>query len=161
MTLFMFPRLMAVVFALSLAAPASAQPIHWWTMEPAKIELGLTTDQSTQIESIFQQSISQLRQQKVELDRLEDALSRLIESSADEGVVTRQIDRVETVRAGLNKTRTLMLLHMRGVLTPEQRVKLNAMYARSDQERRDRNKQRQSSGSEQRPHEQPRRPSNQ
>jgi Spy/CpxP family protein refolding chaperone len=35
---------------------------------------------------------------------------------------------VEAIRAHLNKMRTLMLLHMRQVLTPEQRVKLNKLH---------------------------------
>ena len=38
----------------------------------------------------------ELRQEKDELDRLEDKLSRLIETNADEALVARQIDRVET-----------------------------------------------------------------
>ena len=38
--------------------------------------------------------------------------------------MTRQIDKVEAIRSRLNKTRQLLLLHHRQVLTPEQRVKL-------------------------------------
>ena len=110
--------LLAVFLALLVSAAASAQPMQWWKMEPAKTELGLTSDQSARIEGIFQESMGQLRQQKGELDRLEGKLSRLIEASADEGQVTQQIDRVEAVRSALNKTRTLMLLRMRQALTP-------------------------------------------
>ena len=55
---------------------------------------------------------------------------------ATEPEVTLQIDRVEAVRSTLNKTRTLMLLHMRQVLKPEQRLKLNAMRDRREQERK-------------------------
>ena len=40
----------------------------------------------------------------------------------------RQVDRVEAIRSHLNKMRTLQLLHIRQVLTPEQRVKLNKMH---------------------------------
>lgn len=135
----MFSRLrpaLAVVCALLVAEAAGAQPLQWWKMDPARTELGLTTEQSTEIEGIFQDAITLLRQQKDELDRLEGKLSKLIETSSDEGQVTRQIDRVEMVRSSLNKTRTLMLLHMRQVLTADQRVKLNAMHDRWEQQQR-------------------------
>lgn len=125
--------LLALVFALSFSTAASAQPLQWfwWQMEPT---LALSTEQSTQIDGIFQESIAQLQKQKDELDRLESQLSRLIETTATEPEVTRQIDRVEAARSSLNKTRTLMLLHMRQVLTPEQRLKLNALRDRRQQE---------------------------
>ena len=128
-------RLLAVVFLLSCSAAASAQQLNWfwWKMEPT---LMLSTEQSTQIDAIFQDGIAQLQKEKDELDRLEGKLSRLIETSASEVEVTRQIDRVEAARSTLNKTRTLMLFHMRLVLKPEQRLKLNAMRDRRDQERR-------------------------
>ena len=128
-------RLVAVVFVLSFSAAASAQQLNWfwWKMEPT---LALSAEQSTQIDAIFQEGIAQLQKQKDELDRLEGRLSRLIETSASEAQVTRQIDRVEAARSTLNKTRTLMLLHMRLVLKPEQRLKLNAMRDRREQERK-------------------------
>ena len=128
-------QLLAVVFLLAFSAAASAQQLNWfwWKMEPT---LALSAEQSTQIDAIFQEGIAQLQKQKDELDRLEGRLSRLIETSASEAQVTRQIDRVEAARSTLNKTRTLMLLHMRLVLKPEQRVKLNAMRDRREQERK-------------------------
>jgi Spy/CpxP family protein refolding chaperone len=134
-------RTMAVVFALLLCDAAFAQPLQWWKTDPARTELALTSDQSTEIEGIFQDAIVQLRQQKDELDRLEGKLSRLIETNADEAMVARQIDRVEMVRSSLNKTRTLMLLHMRQVLSADQRVKLNAMHDRWELQQRDKDKQ--------------------
>lgn len=132
--------LLAAVLALTVSDLASAQPFQWWKTDPGKTELALSSDQSTEIEGIFQDAIAQLRQQKDELDRLEGRLSRLIEGNADEGQVGRQIDRVETVRSSLNKTRTLMLLHMRQVLTADQRLKLNAMHDRWEQQQRQRDK---------------------
>ena len=122
-------RLPALVLVLSVATAASAQRFQWfwWKMEPT---LSLSTEQSTQIDGIFQEGIAQLRKQKGELDHLEADLSRLIEAMATEAEVTQQIDRVEATRSTLNKTRTLMLLHMRQVLKPEQRLKLNALRDR-------------------------------
>jgi len=132
-----YRRLLALVFAFSFsAAAASAQQNlqwFWWKMEPT---LTLSHEQSTQIDAIFQEGIVQLQKQKDELDRLEMKLNRLIETMATETEVTQQIDRVEATRSTLNKTRTLMLLHMRQVLTPEQRLKLNALRDRREQERK-------------------------
>jgi Spy/CpxP family protein refolding chaperone len=65
-----------------------------------------------------------LRKGRDDLDHHEAELSRLIETGADEALVTRQLDKVEAIRSRVNKTRQLMLLHHRQVLTPEQRVKL-------------------------------------
>jgi hypothetical protein len=52
----------------------------------------------------------------------------LIETSTDEALLARQIDRVETARANLNKTRALMIARMRLVLSAEQRARLKALY---------------------------------
>lgn len=143
-------RMLALVFALSCATAASAQPFQrfWWKMEPT---LALSTEQSTQIDGIFREGIAQLRKQKDELDRLEADLSHLIETMATEAEVTRQIDRVEATRSTLNKTRTLMLFHMRQMLTAEQRTKLNALHARWEQQQRGKDKSRGSADGATRP----------
>jgi len=147
-----FCRLVPAVFlALLVSDAASAQPMQWWKTDPAKTELGLTSDQSARMEGIFQESMGQLRQQKGELDRLEGKLSRLIEASADEVQVTQQIDQVEAVRSALNKTRTLMLLRMRQTLTPEQRLKLNALHKVWERDQRDKQRQSQAPDGSRRP----------
>jgi Spy/CpxP family protein refolding chaperone len=131
-------RRLALAFVLLVPTTASAQQLNWfwWKTEPTRTDLGITADQSTQIEVMFQEGIAQLRKQKEELDRLEGKLSNLIASMADEIQVSQQIDRVEAVRSKGNKTRTLMLFHMRQVLTPDQRVKLNALRDSRDRDRR-------------------------
>lgn len=133
----MFPlRLRLVAAALLLtAAPALAQrppdaprPFPWWKSEPFKKELGLTAEQSTRIDKIWETTRLELRQEWDELSKLEAKLSRLIQIDADEAVLTRQIDRVETARAAANKTRSLMLVQMLKVLTPEQRTRFNTLH---------------------------------
>ncbi len=117
-----------VVLLLGVLARSSAAQTVWWKDEKVIRELGLTPDQSGRIDAVFRANYPQLNQSKEELDRQEDELSRLITTNADDGQVNRQIDRVETVRASLNKTRTLMLLNMVRVMTPEQRVKFNPIH---------------------------------
>ena len=122
--------LVPAALLLALAAPARGQAFGfpWWKDAQFQKDLSLTVDQSSRIDGVFESTITLLRQKKVELDGQEAELSRLIAVNADEWAVTRQVDKVEGIRAHLNKTRTLMLLRMRQVLTPEQRVKLNKLY---------------------------------
>jgi Spy/CpxP family protein refolding chaperone len=123
-------RLLPAVFMLALAAPLHGQSFGfaWWKDPQFQRELALSADQSARIDAIFQASISQLRPKKEELDKQEDLLSQQIVAGADEALVTRQVDKVEAIRAHMNKMRTLMLLKERQVLSPEQRVKLNKLH---------------------------------
>jgi Spy/CpxP family protein refolding chaperone len=123
-------RLLPAVFVLALAAPVHGQSFGfpWWRDAQFQRDLVLTAEQVTRIDGVFQAAISNLRQKNEELNQQEAELSRLIASNADELVVTRQVDKVEAIRANLNKMRTLMLLHMRQVLSPDQRVKLNKLH---------------------------------
>jgi Spy/CpxP family protein refolding chaperone len=121
---------LAVAVLLALAAPLHAQSFgfSWWKDAQFQRDLGLTADQTAKIDTIFQSTISLLRQKKADLDRQEDELSSMIAAGADESLVTRQVDKVESTRASMNKMRTLMLLHERQVLTPDQRVRLNKLH---------------------------------
>src|SRR4249920_1925969 len=74
------------------------QRFAWWRSEQYQKNLGLSTDQVNRIEAIFQAVLPELRKGRDDLDRHETELSRLIESSADEALVTRQIDKVEAIR---------------------------------------------------------------
>jgi Spy/CpxP family protein refolding chaperone len=126
-------RVSAVV--LLAVAPAVAQSgFPWWKDPKVVQELALTPEQSARIDAIFQATRPQLRQFKEELDRQEAEVSRLLEANADEATVVRQVDKVEAVRAQLNKARTVMALHMRQVLTPRQNARFNAVF---EQYRRD------------------------
>ena len=111
-----------------LPAALSAQGFKWWQTEQFQRELQLTPDQISKIEETFQSAVPELRQQKKTLDKLEQDLARLIDTTADEAVVMQQADRVETVRAELSKARTRMLLRMRRVLSADQRAKLVALH---------------------------------
>ena len=62
----------------------------------------------------------------------------------------RQLDTVEATRGALNKMRTLMLLHQREVLTPEQRVKFKTLHEQWDRDRRTRSRAGEGGGRQQR-----------
>ena len=122
--------LLPLVLLLALAAPLHGQSFGfaWWKDAQFQHDLGLSADQSARIDAIFQAAISQLRPKKAELDQQEELLSQQIVAGADEALVTRQVDKVEAIRAQMNKMRTLMLLKERQVLSPDQRVKLNKLH---------------------------------
>jgi Spy/CpxP family protein refolding chaperone len=113
----------------------------WWQDDEVKLELALTEQQSAEVESIFQASLPRLREQKRELDALEDDLSRMVrERTAEEAVVAQLIDRVEAARSVLSKERTLMLYRMHRILTREQSEKLKKMTDRRSRDREDRDR---------------------
>ena len=85
-----------------LAASQTSQPFFWWRSEQFRKDLGLTTDQVTRIDSIHQSTLPDLRQEWDEFKQRDNKLSGLIETSSDEALLARQIDRVETARANLN-----------------------------------------------------------
>ena len=134
---------LAALFALLICltpASASAQAFKWWQSEKFQHALQLTPEQTSRIEETFQASLPEFRQQKQLLDQLEEDLSRLIDASADEGAVMQQADRVEQVRSDLSKARTRMLVRIRRVLTPDQRVTLATLHREWDRSRKQKQK---------------------
>jgi Spy/CpxP family protein refolding chaperone len=119
---------LAVSLGSSLAETSEGQkPSKWWQNPVCKARVGLSDAQTTEIERIFQSVRDELRAEKTELEKQEATLSRLLaESNDDEAVVVRTIDRVEAARSALAKTRTLMLYRMHRLLSPDQRVRLEA-----------------------------------
>jgi len=125
-----------VLLALGAGVRGQSFGFPWWRDAQFQRDLSLTPEQSAKIDSVFQQTIPNLREQKTDLDAHEEELSRMIAANADEATVTRQVDKVEAIRAAMNKKRTLMLLHMRQVLSPEQRVKLNKLHDQWEKDHR-------------------------
>jgi Spy/CpxP family protein refolding chaperone len=137
-----FGRLLPVVVAallLSAVAPVIAGQggkFKWWQSERFVQELGLTKDQSRQIEEVFQASWPALQAAKSDLDRLETELSRMIaEGTTSEAMVLHQIDKVEASRSAMGRTRSLMLYRMHRLLSADQRVKLKSLYETMEREK--------------------------
>lgn len=118
--------------------PEERERWKWWLYDRA--ELAISDQQSAAINQIFESTIPKLRETRQELDRSEEELSRTIkEHKADLAVLSGQLDRVESARSQYNKTRVLMLYRMHLLLTADQRTKLEALRARMDPGRGDRN----------------------
>jgi Spy/CpxP family protein refolding chaperone len=135
------PRKFFICLALSLLAlfawapGTEAQSFKWWKDERFLKELALTPDQSSRIESVFQAAQPALRAQKRALDKLEDELSEMIhDTKVDEAELEQFIGRVEAARADVSKSRTLMLVRMRRVLSAEQSTKLHQLYEQRERQ---------------------------
>ena len=111
--------------------------LPWWKAPDTRAELGISDKQSKDIDDIFQETVPGLRAAKEELDKLDDAVAKLIkEGTADIAVVARKVGEAEQARANVTTKRTVMLYRMHRLLTPEQRAKLDAMFAAREAERR-------------------------
>jgi Spy/CpxP family protein refolding chaperone len=118
-----------VLLALAwfLAVPAAGQGSKWWQSDKYKRELGLTAEQSRQIEEIFQAAMPNLRVLNEALDQAEAEFERRVQKG-DDGAILEQVKRVEAARAELNTARTMMLVRMRKKLTTDQWAKFTAMH---------------------------------
>lgn len=106
----------------------------WWLHDRA--ELGITDQQSAEIDRIFESTIPQQRETRRQLDQMEKELEKMIEQgTADVETIAQQVEKVEALRAQANKTRTVLLYRMHRVLTAEQRAKVKALVERRDAER--------------------------
>ena len=137
-TLKLFICLMLSAIVLAVPAVASAQG-RWWQSDRFQKEPGLTQEQITRIEGIYQSATPLLRAQKEAFDRREEKLSKVIaDPKSDEAMVVQATDRLEAARNEMGRTRTLMIFRIRRVLTDEQHVKLNAMHEHDRKQREQR-----------------------
>jgi Spy/CpxP family protein refolding chaperone len=117
--------------------PAMAQRGKWWQDERFGRELGLTTEQRTHLEEIFQKTLPTLRLKMKTLDEAQAQFDRLVEK-ADDATVMAQVTVLEAARAEVSKSRTMMLLRMRRSLTTDQWAKFTALHEAAAQRDRDR-----------------------
>jgi Spy/CpxP family protein refolding chaperone len=111
----------------------------WWLYDRA--ELGISEQQSAQINQIFESTVPTLREMRKNVDALEEALSKTIHAyTTDVASLSQQIDKVDKARNEYSKTRSLMLYKIQLVLTPDQRAKVKALRERREAERRKDNK---------------------
>jgi Spy/CpxP family protein refolding chaperone len=119
----------------------------WWLNAESKKELGLKESQAKQIDQIFEAAMPKQRERWHELEQLDEALTKIIkENTADVATVTAQVEKVEKLRAEVTTARTVMIYRMHLLLTPEQRVKLDALRARLDEERKKQDEERKRQG---------------
>jgi Spy/CpxP family protein refolding chaperone len=116
----------------------SAKRAKWWIDAKLRADLGITDQQSAAVDAIWVKTLPLLWDARDRLEKLEDALSAMTQRDAsDETAVFAQIERIESTRAELNKTRTMMIYRMHKILTVDQRAKVKAMDERRDPPKRE------------------------
>jgi Spy/CpxP family protein refolding chaperone len=133
-------RLLVVLAALLFAASARAQVEGKWWKRPRIVEaLGLTTEQTAELEKIFAKSRPKIIDLKADLEKKQFAYQQAMTADkVDRKEVAGLIEAREQARAQLQKELSLMELDMRQVLTPEQREKAEALRAQLRQRLQDR-----------------------
>jgi len=126
-----------VLGALAILATSqsvnAAQGYKWWISDEAKQELRLTDPQTAQLETIFQALRPKLKELVEDFQLERKLLSEIMHSmQAEEWEVTLQLDKLESARSALNKTRMLMLYRMHKILSPEQ---LDGLHSLSERRR--------------------------
>ena len=96
-----------LMFADLAAASQAQQPLLLVEIRGFRRNSRLTPLSSRQRSTAFiKVRLPELRQEWDELNKCEAKLSKLLESSTDEALLARQIDRVETARPTRTKTRS-------------------------------------------------------
>jgi Spy/CpxP family protein refolding chaperone len=109
----------------------------WWRIAETRTQLGISDQQSVEIDQIFQATLPALRTAKDELDKLDAEVAQVLKAAtADEATVKTLVGRAEHARARLTTTRAVMFYRMHRVLSADQRTKLHAMIERWEAERR-------------------------
>jgi Spy/CpxP family protein refolding chaperone len=104
---------------------------RWWTVEKYRQELKLTADQTAKIDRIFQTSMERMKAQKDDFDRAQGDFSQLMKkTTAGERELLSAADSLELARYKVSSERTSMLVRIHSVLTPEQRLVLQAIFKR-------------------------------
>lgn len=129
--------LIAVLVALPSLASAQGFPFKWWQDDKFKAQLQLSTEQCARLEKVYQDFKPKMTDQLTRLDDQQQKLSDVIAAGVlPEPEVVRMIDQVETAKAELGKTRTLMTYRLRQLLTPDQRTKMKALHDAWEKERK-------------------------
>jgi Spy/CpxP family protein refolding chaperone len=122
--------------------PGMGMGMRWWKESRIVQAIGLSDQQTQQIEQIFQQNMGQLHQIHETLGRQERQLHDLLNADQpDSGQINTLIDQVVQTRGALEKNNAQMHLAIRGVLTLDQWKKLQQEMEAMHQQMRQRMEQ--------------------
>jgi Spy/CpxP family protein refolding chaperone len=155
--------LAAAFTALAALAPAilarDMPDGKWWKNPRVTAELGVTREQTDEIEKVFVRSRSKLIDLRADLEKRQlDLQTAMDDKAADRAAVEKKIEAVENARAALQKTRALMILDMKQVLKPEQWERLVQKQRERREQMQERRRMFREEGGRARPGPQGRRP---
>ena len=115
----------------------------FWTNTDLAQKIGLTADQTRQMEKIFQDSRLQLIDKVAAVQKAEVQLEPMIQADRpDENAVLAQIDKIAQARADLEKTNARMMLGIRQVMSAEQWTQLKSLAPAEMRARRENRRER-------------------
>lgn len=117
----------AVLMLVSLTAHAERDlpEGRWWRREPVAERLELTNDQQQRLDAIFNGAANELIDAQGEVKKLQVALrAELDRSTVRREDVQRIAAQLNAARGRLFEREVMMLVDMRGVLNPEQWMRL-------------------------------------
>jgi Spy/CpxP family protein refolding chaperone len=104
---------------------------EWWNDAGVQKELGLTAEKVKGINDFYSRRNQDLRPFVQEFLKQREELGKMTQARVvDESTYLLQVIRVESARARLNESRTVMLYRMYRSLTPEQHQKLQDIMDR-------------------------------
>lgn len=129
-------RLAIAAVALCLLASAAAgqgtdrqQP--WWLSPAVQSQIALTPQQAARIDAIFRESLPDRRRLRQQATTLRQQLEGLLAAGTVSDVqAVSLISRLCKVEGQRNVARTMMLVRMHRVLTPDQRIQLTDLSVR-------------------------------
>jgi Spy/CpxP family protein refolding chaperone len=140
-------RALLAALALCVALPLVGQPQvpdgKWWKRPRVAAEIGLTSEQSDQIEKIFVKSRPRLIDLKADLEKKQlDLQVAMDDRKADRRDIEKKVETVENARTELQKARVSMILDIKQVLKPEQWERLLQMQQEARRRLRERRQSR-------------------
>lgn len=135
--------LAGLILAAAAALPAQDLDGKWWKNSQIVEEVGLTAEQTDQIEKVFVRTRPMLIDLRADLEKKQFALQQALEDkAAGRPELERKMEAVEDSRLELQKTRARMLLDIRQVLQPGQWRRLVQMRQRLRERVQDRREMR-------------------
>ncbi len=105
-------------------------PGKWWKNKKIVEKLELNNDQVNQIEGIFSSKKGKIRGLDSDLKKKERELNDAIKNpNSSKEDVLRLSNEVEEIRGSMRRVKVDMLLQIREVLKPEQRIKLQEIWS--------------------------------
>ena len=113
-----------LIFFVSFTAQAyygSKGNYKWWKNPNIASEMGLTSQQSSNIEKIFRSHKNKILRLQKELRKKDIELGKkLNQADAKNEEVLQLIDEIEAIKAELTRIKVKMFLEVKSILTPEQ-----------------------------------------
>ena len=103
-------------------------PGKWWVNKRFILQLRLSQDQQSRIESLWLQNRRNLVAWKSELEKRQmEFMDLLGKGSVDEAAALRAFDRLQEARLNIERATFLMRVQVKNLLSPEQQQKLEAV----------------------------------